>query len=289
MKKYVVTYANLPAWKSWGASWAASLKQFANFDGQAIVLFRGKEQLPKRIVDKLAQVNINIIPVSENTKDPMDFVSSLCNVIHELDEEGVYVYWGVDSYFENSINEIFDEAANKMVCCQFRHLCHSALVSESSPLSTNMIGGTIFSWEMLHHFSKCFYDFNQEGNYLEEFSKNFPKLVESKDDVVWNCGLPSAVKLIQNKLVKASGTHVRVREHIKVFCPGAFQTLSALHGLQFYQRHPSVTARWHKWLYGQPSYKRVFFNVSNPLPLWGDMLPEKKEPLSDVMSSEDVT
>jgi hypothetical protein len=265
MKKYVVTYTDMPAWKSWGAYWVSSLWQFANFDGQAIVIFR--DELPsKHIIDRLAENNVIVIPALNISERRMvDLVPTLTNAIPQIDEDGVYIYWGVDSYFENDINPLFDKSADCMVYCDFGQPCEASLVSENSVPSNNMIGGPARLWKVFGGFSKffreCYPDVSLH-DYLANFAKHFPRFI-NKQDVVWNCDLPSVVKLVDDKLYKG-------HDPVRVFCPTVFQSLAALKGLNFYQRHPSVVEGWQRWLYGQPSYKKVLFKVNGPLPLWDD-------------------
>ncbi len=265
MKKYVVTYTDMNAWKTWGTYWASSLWHFANFDGQAIVIFSDGLP-PKRIIEKLSERNIKAVPaLNISSRRVVDVVPSLASMISEVDKDGIYIYWGVDSYFEGDINPIFEQTADRMSYCDFGTLCQASLVTESEIPSTNMVGGPAHLWKVFNGFVQYFNERNRNvslHDYIANFSRHFPRFIE-KRDVIWNCDLPSVVKLVDNKLYKG-------RDLIRVFCPTVFQSLSALKGLNFYQRHPSLVESWQRWLYGQPSYKKVLFKVSGPMPMWGE-------------------
>jgi hypothetical protein len=236
MKKYVVSYADQSSWKTWTTYWLSSLNKFANFDGEVLLFFRG--DLPsKPVLDKLSTKNIHVLAAANNYSDRhCDLLASLGKIVSTHEDDAVFIYWGIDSYFESDINELFDR--DNMVYCD-----------------GGMIGGPGRLWEIFYNFGRFLGLENTTVHDLcQQFQNHFPAFAE-KQELVWNCDLPSAVKEIEGKL------HIK-KEVVKVFCPSDYQSLSAVNGLLFNQRHSAVIREWEKWLYGKPSYKKVLFNVT---------------------------
>lgn len=248
MKKYVVSYADQSTWKTWATYWLSSLNKFANFDGEVLLFFRG-DMPSKPVLDKLATKNIHVIAAANNYADRhCDLLASLGKIFSTQDDDTVFIYWGIDSYFESDINELFER--KNMVYCDFAQANQELHIPNGG-----MIGGPVRLWEIFYNFGRFLgLEYTRVHDLLDQFQKHFPAFIE-KQELVWNCDLPSAVKEIEGKL------HIK-KEAVKAFCPSDYQSLSAVNGLLFDQRHSSVIKEWEKWLYGRPSYKKVLFNVT---------------------------
>jgi hypothetical protein len=95
----LITYFNKLTWHSWGISWLSSLYEFANFQGNVIIVDYG---LPQKAINFLEKLNITIIPgLQKFSSESLDFVHTISKI------NGMCAFWSPSSYFQGDINEVF--------------------------------------------------------------------------------------------------------------------------------------------------------------------------------------
>lgn len=107
MDRYVVTGFDDNYWPSWGSSWILSLKEFAKFKENILVVDLGLSSLTKH---KLSKFGVYVLPAKGEGqlgifKTIIDFASNY---------SGIFAIWDVDVYFQKPIDDIFELAQHKI-------------------------------------------------------------------------------------------------------------------------------------------------------------------------------
>ena len=110
MENYIATGFNEIYWKRWGVSWIASLREFAEYKGDILVVNFGLSISTRK---KLAELGVTILPGGYEA----NFRVGILNAISEFAEKhsGIFAVWDADVYFQDNIDEIFDLAKDQLV------------------------------------------------------------------------------------------------------------------------------------------------------------------------------
>lgn len=103
------------SWNYWGIPWTASLNFLAKFPGQIVVVDFG---IPGKAQEFFARLN-NYVAIPAEKKygvQELDFVHTISNYASK-NKGGVYAAWDNTCYFQSDVNEIFNLASDKLVCC----------------------------------------------------------------------------------------------------------------------------------------------------------------------------
>jgi hypothetical protein len=112
--RYVSVYFDETLWNFWSLSWFASFYEFAKFDGTVLVVDGG---IPERGREFLKSEQAEIVPLIKKHNVPeLDVVHTLA--AYSKDNKGTYAFWDCVSYFQDSIEPLFEEASSKLVCCR---------------------------------------------------------------------------------------------------------------------------------------------------------------------------
>ena len=103
------------SWNYWGIPWTASLNFLAKFSGQIVVVDFGILPKTHSFFDRLK--NYIVIPAEKKYGlQELDFINTISN--YAAKNGGVWASWDNTCYFQDDINEVFDLASNKLVCCR---------------------------------------------------------------------------------------------------------------------------------------------------------------------------
>jgi len=120
---YLITSINNNQWNNWGESWLSSALIFSSLKPENIIVLTNSE----KIISILKNKNIQIVFENCNSKiETILAISKYCQKNH-----GMYAYWESDSFFQDSIIDVFNLSQNKFVvsrnkdfgfCCASNHL-----------------------------------------------------------------------------------------------------------------------------------------------------------------------
>lgn len=107
MDRYVVTGFDDNYWPSWGSSWILSLKEFAKFNDNILVVDLGLSQSAKA---KLSDFGAYVLPAKG--KGRLGIFRTISDFA--ADYPGIFAVWDADVYFQKPIDEIFELARHKI-------------------------------------------------------------------------------------------------------------------------------------------------------------------------------
>lgn len=224
MERYLVTGSNTVFWNSWGLSWLASLKEFANYNGKVLIVHKG--DFSPNLLEKIRKhVNATAIPtpgISEKAR--LDVYAAVAE--YSRTQPGVYVYYDLDVYFQDSLEELFAAAANNIVLCKNKN--------------PGMLGGSHESWQLIQNVLNLLSLTNPQANentLVQCLSDHFARFVETQDNI-WNFAAIPNLKAMGDKLGSKSQT-------AKVVHPsGEIKNVIVGRSILFSERHPALFNHW---------------------------------------------
>lgn len=165
----VFTGFNEHYWAHWGSSWIYSLREVAKYKGQIIVVDCGlSDSTRNKINEKEALVVKN--------DEPGEIRLRVFNEISRYSKKnkGNFVYWDADAFFEQKIDQVFDEISDKLIICNNRN--------------AGFLGGPFYQWVFLEDIVKFMSLTKEEktsNSVLECLRKNFNKFLHQVSNK-WN-------------------------------------------------------------------------------------------------------
>lgn len=119
MNNYIVTAMNEKFWPEFGATWIYTLRKYALYNGEIIVVNHGLGADSVRI---LKNMDVNLINSRNNNVEDirMNTFLEISNISKK--NKGNYFYWDSDVYFKKPIEEILFLVENKFLITE-NHNC----------------------------------------------------------------------------------------------------------------------------------------------------------------------
>lgn len=167
MKNYVVTGFDEEYWHLWGASWLVSLREFAKYDPEHIVIvgFNLSSNTKAKILDTGAMLFPGISS-GDIRSDTMRAITDFAKK-----EAAIFAYWDADVYFQDDISEVFKLAKDDLVV--------------SSNGSPGFLAGPSYQWMCVCDVLNIMSFMNDKSSIHECLTKHFDKFV-TKIDNTWN-------------------------------------------------------------------------------------------------------
>lgn len=113
--RYIAVHFDESSWNFWGIPWTASLNFLAKFPGQVVVVDFGISSKTHEFFKKLD--NYIVIPaVKKYGHQDLDFVHTISD--YAAKNKGVWATWDYTCYFQDRVDEVFDLASDKLLCCR---------------------------------------------------------------------------------------------------------------------------------------------------------------------------
>lgn len=213
MKKYIVTGFDENYFK-YGAAWLASLKKFANYDGEIFVI---GYDLSKKTENKIIETGAKLI----QSKKPKDFREDIFWHIFQMSQyvqDGVLAYWDADVYFQSDILDVFNLAKNH-------------IVATTNP---GFLAAPAKKWKAIQTINKfrnlVYSDLKLHAVLTKYFSHDILKIIDDS----WNYTDVPKLKeidgILQSKDLVPKTIHVS----------GNIKLLLANRGILFWERYPEL-------------------------------------------------
>jgi hypothetical protein len=226
MKKYIVTGFDESYFK-YGAAWLASLKKFANYDGEVFVV---GYNLSKTTENKIIESGAKLI-LAEQTDEFREKTLWHILKISEYVEDGVLAYWDADTYFQSDISEVFN-------------LAKDFIVGTSNP---GFLAATAKRWKAIYTINKfrklVYSDLELHVILTKYFSHSILKIIDDSWNFIDIPKLKEIDGVLQSKEVIPKAIHLS--SNIK--------SILANRNILFWERYPDL----HKEIFEtKKSYKR---------------------------------
>lgn len=165
----VFTGFNESYWANWGSSWIYSLREVAKYKGQIVVIDCGlSDSTRNKINEKEALIIKN--------NEPGEIRLRVFNEISRYSKKnkGNFVYWDADAFFEQKIDQVFDEISDKLIIC--------------SNKNCGFLGGPFYQWAFLEdimRFMSLTKEEKTSNSVIECLRKNFSKFLQQVSNK-WN-------------------------------------------------------------------------------------------------------
>ena len=209
MNNIVITGFDYNYFNIFGISWLASLRELGKYSGPVLVITF--DNFSKNIVEKLSKENVFLTFCDKNKSRINTLKYFIDNILPEKNAN--YVYWDIDGYFEDCIEEVFSFSGNKLTFTNNKN--------------TGFIIGNNIAWQEFKKYDGLLNLCSLQPS--TDLPNYFPNLFNYVDDK-WNYCEPARL-LNSNKLNKF------------VHFSGAIKSV-ATEELLFSTKYPEIYKEW---------------------------------------------
>ena len=214
MKKYIVTGFN-EEYAKWGSAWIASLQAFGDYQDEVLIYDFG---IPDALKNKIESIGAKVLTVEFTGNYRNDIFKSIAKLAKQ--EDSVFCYWDADTHFQSSIKEIFDVAANKLLCTTH----------------PGFLAGQSYQWLLIQDLIDTFQFLDVKDDLHIILNQYYSEFLTKIDDT-WNY---SNITKLKNK----DGFLYAKDELVKVIhVPNNFKIYASNRNIFFWERHESIYNR----------------------------------------------
>jgi lipopolysaccharide biosynthesis glycosyltransferase len=214
---FIITAINEKYWNPWGISWIASLRELAQTKYTPIIIDFG---LKTSTANKIKEFGITIYQGKKKSTIRNDALATIAQLNKQVC--GNFVYFDADVWFQDNIDQLFDQIDNRIIMSQNKN--------------AGFVAGSKKSWQK-YDIINSITNFTKDGEKIDCLMKHFDSDINFVNNIYNFINLPN--------LKDEKGTlNFQGEMPLAIHPTGSLKKLATNRNILFHERYPDIFSEY---------------------------------------------